>query len=324
MTESSTATGPSASGPAASGRLPLTFLTQGGNRDHRLAIDIAKAADAAGFSGIGFADRPHDPQLDGWTLATVVAARTERIRVFHATLNVPFRYPALVAKAAATLDRISDGRLDLALGAGGEGNRGLYRSVGVELAAPGERLRDLEDAVAILRGMWSQPTFSYRGRSFFVDEAVGPPAPVQQPIPIWLAGLLPRSIDIVGRLGDGFMRNGGWAGVADVAESNRQVDAAAVRAGRDPRGIRRVLNGPAFVGTRREVEAYLARSGGGPASGSNQPDGLVGTLDEVLEVVRTYRTEGGVDAFNARFEMADAVEQVGRFGRDIIPATASW
>ena len=112
-------------------------------------------------------DRPHRPILDGWTLAAAVAARTEGVQLNRVTLNIPYRYPAVLAKEAATLDIISNGRLDLCLGAGGEGNRHLYDSIGVPLAPPKEpRVRGLREYTAILRGLWANETFfSYEGRA---------------------------------------------------------------------------------------------------------------------------------------------------------------
>src|SRR5688572_27626597 len=95
------------------GRLPIRFTTPVSGPTFEAVLEQAQAAEAAGFSGVSFSDRPHDPILDGWTLATAVAARTERIRLYHTTLNIPYRYPAVLAKEAATLDIVSHGRLDL-------------------------------------------------------------------------------------------------------------------------------------------------------------------------------------------------------------------
>src|SRR5260221_9625918 len=100
-------------------RLPLTFSSGGGGSSFDQVLAGAPAAEAAGFDHISFGDRPQAPGLDGWTLATAVAARTGRIRLFHSALNLPYRYPQLQAKQAASLDVISGGRLDHCLGAGG-------------------------------------------------------------------------------------------------------------------------------------------------------------------------------------------------------------
>ncbi len=303
------------------GRLPVVFSTPAGNDSFERALMVATAAEEAGFTSVAFSDRPHDPILDGWTLAAAVAARTQRIRFWHSTLNLPFRFPAVLAKEAATLDLISGGRLDLCLGAGGEGNRPLYDTVGVPLAAPGERLQDLRDAIAILRGMWSQDKFSYAGRVHKVENAAGEPKPVQRPIPIWVGARMPRSLRLAGQVADGYIKNGGWGSVEELRELNQAVDAAARRAGRDPGALRHLLNGGAFIGSSAEVEAYRQRTAGAPQSGPAGVAGLVGTPDEVIGIIHRYR-EAGVDMFNLRFQATDSLEQIKRFGREVIPAAA--
>src|SRR3954468_7573780 len=100
-------------------RLPLTFATGAPNSSLDAAIATATAAEEAGFTSVSFGDRPQMPGLDGWILAAALAARTSKIRLFHPTLNLPYRFPQIIAKQAATIDVISNGRLDLCLGAGG-------------------------------------------------------------------------------------------------------------------------------------------------------------------------------------------------------------
>jgi alkanesulfonate monooxygenase SsuD/methylene tetrahydromethanopterin reductase-like flavin-dependent oxidoreductase (luciferase family) len=292
-------------------RLPITFSTPAGNQSFEQALATAQAAETAGFTSVTFSDRPHDPVLDGWTLSAAVAARTERIRFFHTTLNVPYRFPAVLAKEAATLDRISNGRLDLCLGAGGEVNRPLYDSIGVPLASPGERLQDLRDAIAILRGMWANEKFSFKGRVFQVEDAAGEPKPVQQPIPIWVGARMPRSLRLTGQIADGFIKNGGWGTVEELRDLNGRIDAAARRAGRDPQAIRRILNGSAYV-ARDEADAaqYIA------AAGSQGANGLIGTPARIIELIRDYHA-AGVDTFNVRFPAG--AEHLKRFGAEVIP-----
>jgi alkanesulfonate monooxygenase SsuD/methylene tetrahydromethanopterin reductase-like flavin-dependent oxidoreductase (luciferase family) len=299
-------------------RLPMTFSTRAGNQSFESALATAQAAEAAGFRGVSFSDRPHDPILDGWTLATAVAVRTERIRVFHSTLNVPYRFPAVLAKEAATLDVLSNGRLDLCLGAGGEGNRPLYDSIGVPLAAPGERMTDLEDAVNIMRGMWANEKFSYKGRVHQVEDANGLPKTVQNPIPIWLGARMPRSLRQVGRFADGFMKNGGWGTVEEMRELNAAIDASARKAGRDPNTIRRIVNGaPGYV-AKDAADAAAYREKAAAASGGRAPDGLIGTVDEIIAKIKAYR-DAGVDMFVVNFPAPEAAEQMRRFGAEVIP-----
>ena len=306
------------------GRRPITFCTRAGNQTFEQALAIAQAAEKAGFTGVSFSDRPHDPMLEGWTLATAIAARTERIRVFHSTLNVPYRFASVLAKEAATLDIISNGRVDLCLGAGGDANRPLYDSIGVPLAAPGERLTDLVDAITIMRGMWRNDSFTYRGRAFNVDGANGLPAPVQQPIPIWIGARLPRSLRITGQIADGFMKNGGWGTVEELRGLNDAVTAAAVKAGRDPNDVRRVLNGALAYVAKDAADAETYRASAVQTQGSRageRIDGLIGTVDEIVGKVKAYR-EAGVDTFVVNFGPAITIEQIARFGSEVIPATS--
>ena len=300
-------------------RLPITFGTPAGNQSFEQALTTAKAAEAAGFTSVSFSDRPHDPILDGWTLATAVAVRTERIRFFHSTLNVPYRFPSVLAKEAATLDIISAGRFDLCLGAGGEANRPLYDTIGVPLGSPGERMEDLEDTIEILRGMWTHEKFSYAGRVFHVENAAGEPKPAQGSIPIWIGARLPRSLRLTGRLADGFIKNGGWGPVEELRDLNQKIDTAARKAGRAPSTIRRVMNTGCYLGRdKADAEAYAARSAGQPGGGS-----IAGTAAEILATIRDYH-DAGVDTFIVRFPPATAAEQIKAFGEEIIPEVANF
>ena len=305
-------------------RLGITFATRAGNQDYEQAVSIAQAAEAAGFTGVTFSDRPHDPILDGWTLATAVAVRTERIRLFHTTLNIPYRFPAVMAKEAATLDIISGGRLDLCLGAGGEANRPLYDSIGVPLGAPGDRLTDLEDAVNILRGLWANEKFSYKGRVYHVDDAAGGVKPVQSSLPIWIGARFPRSLRQVGRFADGFIKNGGWGSVEELRELNQVVDASAAKAGRNPYAIRRLLNGGLTYVARDAADAAEFRQNHATQAASSrafQTGGLMGTVEEIIATIKSYRAVG-VDTFVLHFAPEMTLEQIRRFGSEVIPEAA--
>ncbi len=302
-----------------SSRLPIWFTTPAVGPDFETVLAIAQAAEAAGFSGVSFSDRPHDPILDGWTMAAAIAARTERVRLHHSTLNIPYRFPAVLAKEAATLDIISNGRLDLCLGAGGEVNRPLYDSIGVPLAPPADRLQDLRDAIAIMRGLWSNEKFSFKGRVHQVKDAAGGPQPIQKPIPIWVGALMPRSLRLTGQLADGFMKNRGWGTAEEINELNHKVDDAATKAGRDPGLLRRVINGPAYIARdKADADAYRADVA---AASPIQVGGMVGTVDEIVEMIRSYR-DAGVNVFSLRFPADRALEQVRRFGAEVIPAAS--
>jgi alkanesulfonate monooxygenase SsuD/methylene tetrahydromethanopterin reductase-like flavin-dependent oxidoreductase (luciferase family) len=297
-------------------RLPLTFATPVSSKSWEQSLSTAQAAEEAGFWGIGLGER-FDGSLTGWTLATALAARTQRLHFFHTTLNVPYRYPYILAQEAAALDVISGGRIILCLGTGFEPSRQNYLNAGLPFGAPGERLQDMRDVIAILRGVWGGERFSYKGRFYSVEDVAPSIRPVNGTVPIWVGAGGPRMLRLVGQVADGYMKNLGWGLVEDVRALNDVVSDAARGAERDPSSIRRVMNGAAFVAhSAAELEHYTANA---PKPVGGPQGGLIGSPDEILDTLREYRA-AGVDTFNISFPPEGAAEQIARFGRQIIEA----
>ena len=292
---------------------PMQFgLRIGGSPPFDQAVAVSQAAEAAGFSTLSFMDRPPDPVLEGWTFATAIGARTQRMKLTFATLNVPFRNPALTAKMAATLDFITGGgRVELTLGAGGQPNYKHYTSYGIHFGDSGERFAGLRDAVTIMRGLWGNETFSYSGKAYQVEEASIGVRPANGTIPIWIGALGPRMLRYTGRVADGWMKNGGWPGSMEELRGLVQIlDSSAEKAGRDPASIRRVLNGNAAIGPG-SAEAQIP----GPF-GMASPN-LSGPADQILETVESYRNEG-IDTIHLGFAPDGLIEQVRQFGEEVI------
>ena len=273
-------------------------------------VAIAQAAEKAGFENITFSDRPPENNLEAWTIATAVAMRTERIRVTHSTLNVPYRYPALLAKMATALDIITGGdRILLTLGAGAQEDHAT--TYGMEWGTPGQRVDGLIDTINILRGMWSSSDpFSYEGKRYSLSNTVLEPRPVNGSIPILIGAAKPRTLRIAGALADGWLKNGGWpASPKAYAEMQEAVDRAADAAGRDVGTIRRVVNCTAYVGDRNPAEVMPSTFG--------SAGGLMGTTDQVLEIIEKHR-QVGLDTFHVQFANDILEEQVPIFGEQII------
>ena len=271
-------------------------------------VAVARAAESARFETVTFSDRPPEANFEGWTLATAVATATERINVTHSTLNVPYRFPALLAKAAASLDIIAGGsRVRLTLGAGGQ--EAHSTSFGMPWGSPGERVDGLIDTIAILRGMWANDSFSYEGKRYSVADAVLDPKPAAA-IPIFIGALGPRMLKLVGTTAEGWLKNGGWPKSPEAyAELQEQVDRGAEQAGRDPATIRRVVNCNAYVGD--------ADPSGALAPTLGNPGGLLGTPDQIFEIIEAHR-EAGVDTFHVQFANDIVHEQLPAFGEQII------
>jgi alkanesulfonate monooxygenase SsuD/methylene tetrahydromethanopterin reductase-like flavin-dependent oxidoreductase (luciferase family) len=204
-------------------------------------LQSAVLAEELGFDLIGIQDHPYQRRFyDTWTLLTAIAMRTERITVFPDVANVPLRPPAMLAKAAASLDILSGGRVELGLGAGGfwEG----IKAYGGPTRTPAESVSAVEEAIQVTRLLWSgQHGIRFEGRYYHLAGAHSGPVPAH-PIGIWLGAYRPRMLSIIGRLADGWVPSYGYLKDPELADGNRRIDEAAVAAGRDPRAIRRVLN----------------------------------------------------------------------------------
>src|SRR5438093_5548204 len=126
------------------------------------------------------------PCLEGWTLLAAFAARTSRIRIGQMVTGNTYRHPAVLAHMAATVDIISNGRLDLGIGAGW--NEYEHTSMGIPLYPPGERIRRLGEACEIIKRLFTQHLTDFDGRYYQLKQSRCEPKPVQKPYPPFVIG----------------------------------------------------------------------------------------------------------------------------------------
>ncbi|MFE9244697.1 LLM class flavin-dependent oxidoreductase [Nocardiopsis sp. NPDC006938] len=228
-----------------------TFLTPSAQDPDR-AVGLAELTEAAGLDLATFQDHPYNPDLlDTWTLLSWVAARTERLRVSGNVLNLPLRPPAVLARAAASLDRLSKGRFELGLGAGGF--RDAIHAMGGPLRTPGQSVDALSEAIDLIRAAWDTDVrggVRLQGEHYAVQGMKRGPEPAHD-IGIWLGAYKPRMLRLVGAKADGWLPSLGYVEVGDLAGLNAVIDDSAREHGRDPRQVRRLLNltGAAFTPT---------------------------------------------------------------------------
>ncbi|SEG90422.1 FAD/FMN-containing dehydrogenase [Thermomonospora echinospora] len=218
------------------------FLTPTAHDPERV-VELAVLAEESGLDLVTFQDHPYQPGfLDTWTLLTWVAARTSRVEISGNVLNLPLRNPAVLARAAASLDLLSGGRAALGLGAGAF--LPAIAAMGGPALTAGESVTALEEAVEIIRGVWragDRTPLRVRGKFHRVDGAKRGPAPAHD-IPLWLGAYKPRMLRLVGAVADGWLPSLNYIDTPNLQESNAIIDQAAREAGRDPREIRRLLN----------------------------------------------------------------------------------
>lgn len=207
-------------------------------------VELAQLSEQVGLDLATFQDHPYQPGfLDTWTLLSWVAAQTERIRVAANVTNLPLRPPAVLARAAASLDLLSDGRFELGLGAGGFWD--AIEAMGGRHLTPGQGVEALSEAIDIIRGTWdtdNRERFVVDGTYYQVDGAKRGPAPAHD-IGIWIGAYKPRMLRLIGRQGDGWLPSLSYIkSLQDLTDANATIDRAATTAGRDPRAVRRFLN----------------------------------------------------------------------------------
>jgi hypothetical protein len=218
-----------------------TFLTPAVDSPDRV-IALAQLTEQVGLDLVSFQDHPYQPRLmDAWTLLSVVAAQTERVKVTTNVANLPLRQPVVLARSVATLDLITGGRVELGLGAGGFLDA-VAANGGPRLTS-GQSITALEEAVGIMREVWTPTGGGIRlaGKHYTVAGAKRGPVPAHD-VSIWLGAYKPRMLAVTGRLADGWLPSSGYAGPDQLAAMNKIIDEAAVEAGRDPADVRRLYN----------------------------------------------------------------------------------
>jgi alkanesulfonate monooxygenase SsuD/methylene tetrahydromethanopterin reductase-like flavin-dependent oxidoreductase (luciferase family) len=263
--------------------------------------DATRAEDLA-FDFVSANDHLHgpEPRYEAWTMLSWIAAQTSRIRVATRVLGVPYRNPAVVAKMAETFGRLSGGRLILGLGAGASEEE--FRALGLEARPRRDRIDGLEEAVRIVRGLWSDRSFTLEGRLYRTLHAQQEPKP-DNAIPIWLGTFGDRALAVTGRVADGWIPSLELAPPERAPSMRDRVLAAAREAGREPEEITCAYNLEIRVDERAEPQPFVISG----------PPGAV--AEELLGFV-----EIGFTAFNFIPFGQGKDEQVERLAREVIPA----
>jgi F420-dependent oxidoreductase-like protein len=224
---------------------PLRFglkLSQAATIDTLTAI--WGIADDSGFDHCWnmdhFASLGGDDTLDifeAWTILAGMAARTTRTRVGCSVTGNTYRHPAVLAKAAVTVDHLSGGRLEFGIGAGWAENE--HTMLGLPFGTARERADRLEEALPIIRSLWTQPRTTFTGKHYLLAEAVAEPKPVQTPHPpIWIGGVgRRRTLRMAAEHAAVWNAPGGTP--EQVAELSAVLDGHCADVGRDPAEIRR-------------------------------------------------------------------------------------
>ena len=261
------------------------------NRRPQDVVALAQLSERVGLDLVTFQDHPYQPgYLDTWTLLSWVAAQTQTISVSGNVLNLPLRLPTVLARAVASLDLLSGGRVELGLGGGGFWD--AIEAMGGPRRSPRETVEALSEAIDVIRAIWDEQPGGvfFDGKHYRVHGAKRGTAPAHD-ISIWVGAYRPRMLRLVGTKGDGWLPSTSYLKPGDLERGNRIIDDAAQAAGRDPRKIRRLLNfSPADVDSGRLFE---------------------------------YGIENGVSAFILWADDSDSIAQFGEVAQQVREATQS-
>jgi probable F420-dependent oxidoreductase len=278
---------------------------------------FCQVAEASGFDGVGFTDHPaptakwlhsggHDA-LDPFVALAFCAATTKRIRLIPNIVVLPYRHPLIVAKMVATLDMLSEGRFTLAVATGYL--RGEYRALGIDFE---QRNALFDQAVEVMRGVWSDDNFTYEGVGISAAGLAANPKPSSPP-PLWIGGNSRQSRRRVALYGDGWTPFPAPRGVSkttktppletvgDLAQMLDELWAFVDDAGRD----------------RAEIDVAFGTSDGGPpGSRSFDPDAHRSGLDELTRLGVTWGHTGVPGD-----SLAHALEALEQYGETVIAPT---
>jgi alkanesulfonate monooxygenase SsuD/methylene tetrahydromethanopterin reductase-like flavin-dependent oxidoreductase (luciferase family) len=213
-------------------------------------VEHWKHIEALGYDSVWVADHflnGHDIEagwFDGWSLLAALAALTSTIRIGTLVTNIIYRNPAVIARQAQTLDHISNGRLELGIGATSEGDPS-HAMTGVEIWSNAERIQRFQEVIEIVDRMLRQDTTSYQGRYYQVKEARLRPAAIQKPRPPLTIGVIgERTIKVAAKYADTWNTYGGWNLTPEqtleaLRKQNGLLDEYCAKIGRDPGEIRR-------------------------------------------------------------------------------------
>lgn len=228
--------------------------------------------------------------FEGVATLGALAADTRNARLGCLVFCVAYRNPALLAKAATTIDHISGGRFELGLGAGW--HQWEAEAYGYDFPSAGARLDMLEEAVPLIRSLLTEPRTTHSGRYFRTQDASCLPAPLQERLPIWVGGTGERrTLRIAAHHADGwnaaYVSPDRYRHLVEVLENHCRS------AGRDPGEVRRTVNLIfALSNDGTSAEEVITRQGWGPMASVLRDGAISGAPDSVSEQVQRYVDSG--------------------------------
>jgi probable F420-dependent oxidoreductase len=280
-------------------------------------LEQVRVADGTGWYGVWLADHympntgdttpARGDTYECWALLPALAAVTERIRIGTLVSPTSVHHPALLAKRAATIDRLSGGRMVLGLGAGWQINE--HHAYGIELEPPGKRVSRFEESIQIVRSMLSAESTTFHGAYYDVTDAPCDPKPVQSPLPLLVGTRSPRMLRITARHADEWNT---WGTPEQAAVHRAALIETCHEVGRDPATV------------RTSVNALVDLDGSAPPPGRAA---LFGSAQQLVDQFGQY-AELGFDEFilpdwNLGADQSERADKLARIKTEVVDQVAA-
>jgi len=306
----------------------FTEPQQGATYEQLLAV--AQSAERLGFDAFFRSDHlqrigegsPGPGSTDAWMTLAAIGRETSRIRLGTLVTPVTFRFPGPLAIQVAQADAMSNGRVELGLGAGWYDTE--HASYAIPFPSTGDRFAMLEEQLEIVTGLWSTPagdTYSFRGTHHSLTDSPALPKPVQQPgPPIVIGGWgTKRTPRLAARYAAEF--NMPFAPVSYFREGCDHVRAACEAIGRDPSSMKYTVATVVCAGkNEKEIERRAIASGQDPEN--VRASAAAGTPDEVVERIQEFAREGAETVY-LQYHTLDDTEHLELIGTEVLPKVVS-
>jgi alkanesulfonate monooxygenase SsuD/methylene tetrahydromethanopterin reductase-like flavin-dependent oxidoreductase (luciferase family) len=283
-----------------------------------------------GFDFVWISDHLRDisstkSYLECWTTLSALAAATERIRLCTILVNNLFRNPGLVAKMGATLDQISNGRLDFGIGAGWLEEE--CESNGIPFPKPSIRVQMLDEAIEIIRKLWTNDNVTFLGKHYSLKNASANPKPVQRPHPPIWTGIMyggTRMLKLIAKQANVWTISSLYLPEPEkYSRIRNEVDRYCHKIGRDPEDIRSGIGVGCVIAederrVAEKVRKFQPLSVSVKGYSADQPR-LEGTPHQCVEKLKTY-VDAGVKCFVLAFPDIVTLEPVKLFAETVIPS----
>ena len=285
-------------------------------------------ADNAGFDWFDVSDHFYEspmtekqgPYLECLACLAALACDTERLRIGTVVLAMDYRHPAVLANALAAIDHLSEGRLEVGLGAGW--NEQEYAAYGIPFERIGRRLDVLEEGLQVIRLLFTEQRANFDGRFFQLRDALCEPKPLQPRVPIWIGGNGERrTLRLIAQYADGW--NSPYVTAEQWTRLSGVLDRHCESVGRDPSQIQRDVNLSFHLAAseshRARADAHFAEVFGAAGDAFRTRGAVTGTPPEAIDALAPY-AEAGVGRINIALRPPLDWDALQAWSEEVIPA----